>query len=66
MSYSDFTLEILRHQFGMTVRDQALFEPIGDLVPSPWLRESLQKGSNPARVSEKARSSTIYRFIPND
>lgn len=63
MSYSDFTLENLRHQLGMTVRDQTLFEPIGDLVPSPWLRESLQKGINPARVSEKARSEFIVAPI---
>ena len=52
MAYCDFTLEVLRHDFGMTVRDQALFEAIGDLVPSSWLRESLQKGEGPAVVSQ--------------
>lgn len=59
MAYRDFTLESLRHRFGMTVHDRALFETMGDLVPSAWLRESLQKGSRPAAVSEKARSEFI-------
>jgi len=34
MAFRDFTLESLRHEFGMTVRDQALFDPVGDLMPS--------------------------------
>jgi hypothetical protein len=63
MGYSDFTMDKLRHQFGMTVRDQALFEPIGDLLPSPWLRESLQRGSNTYTVTEKARSEFIVAPI---
>jgi hypothetical protein len=63
MAYSDFTLEGLRHGFGITVRDQALFEPIGDLVPSAWLRESLAKGAGPSVVSEKARGEFIVAPI---
>ena len=63
MAYSDFTLDRVRHEFGVTVRDQALFETIGDLVPSAWLRESLQKGAGPARASEKARGEFIVAPI---
>jgi hypothetical protein len=63
MGYSDFTLEMLRHQFGMTVRDRVLFETVGDLVPSGWLRESLERGAAPAVVSEKARGEFIVAPI---
>jgi hypothetical protein len=63
MGYSDFTMDMMRHQFGMTVRDHALFDPIGDLVPSPWLRESLQRGLSVYTVSEKARSEFIVAPI---
>lgn len=63
MAYGDFTLDTLRHEFGITVRDQALFESIGDLVPSAWLRESLDRGAAPAVVSEKARSEFIVAPI---
>ena len=38
MAYSDFTLEMVRHNLGLSVRDGALFDNVGDLVPSPWLR----------------------------
>jgi hypothetical protein len=54
---------MVRRDFGITVRDHVLFEPIGDLVASPWLRESLQKGSAPAFISEKARSEFIVAPI---
>lgn len=59
MAYSDFTLEMIRHNLGITVRDGNLFETVGDLVPSPWLRETLQKGEEPALVSEKSRAEFI-------
>lgn len=63
MGYSDFTMDRVRREFGITVRDQVLFEPLGDLMPSPWLRETLQKGSGPAFISEKARSEFIVAPI---
>lgn len=63
MPYSDFTLETLHRDFEIRVRDLALFESIGDLVPSAWLRESLNKGAAPAVVSEKARSEFIVAPI---
>ena len=63
MSYSDFTLEMLRRSFGITVRDQLLFDPVGQLDPSPWLRQSLGAGADLALVSEKARSEFIVAPI---
>src|SRR6266404_5145204 len=63
MSYSEFTLELLRQKFGMTVRDQLFFEPIGDQMPSPWLRESLELGLSTYIVTEKARSEFIVAPI---
>ncbi len=59
MSYSDFTLESLRHAFGLKVRDHALFEQVGTIAPSPWLQEALAKGQDLAFISEKARSEFI-------
>ncbi len=59
MAFSDFTLAMVRHDLGISVRDGALFDPIGDIVPSPWLRETLHKGGEPALVSEKSRGEFI-------
>ncbi len=59
MAYSDFTFDLVRHTLGVNVRDEPLFENVGDLVPSPWLRETLQKGMDPALVSEKSRGEFI-------
>jgi hypothetical protein len=63
MAYSDFTMDMVRREFGITVRDRTLFDPIGDLVPSPWLRESLEKGAAPAFISEKARAEFVVAPI---
>jgi hypothetical protein len=59
MSYSDFTLDSLRHAFGLMVRDQVLFEQVGTIEPSHWLQEALEKGQDLAFISEKARSEFI-------
>ncbi len=59
MSYSDFTLDMLRRSFGIVVRDQAFFRPVGNLAPSAWLQQALKQGASPALVSEKARSEFI-------
>jgi hypothetical protein len=63
MSYRDFTMDRVRHEFGITARDHNLFEPVGDLIPSPWLRDSLHKGLDPAFISEKARGEFIVAPI---
>jgi hypothetical protein len=59
MTYSDFTLEQLRRTFGLTVKDQPLFDPIGSLEPTSWLKQALANGTSLAVVSEKARSEFI-------
>jgi len=59
MSYSDFTVEMLRRTFGLAVKDQDLFPSIGSLKPSAWLQEALANGGSLAMVSEKARSEFI-------
>ena len=59
MSYSDYNLVRLRHDFGLKVRDQVLFEPIGTLEPSSWFMESLKNGQDLAVSSEKARGEFI-------
>src|SRR5688572_21265181 len=63
MSYSDFSIEMVRHQFGISVRDCALFEPMSDVAPSPWLRETLARGEAPAFISEKARAEFVVAPI---
>jgi hypothetical protein len=59
MSYSDFTIEMLRRNFGLAVRDRCLFATIGSLKPSAWLEQALANGSSLAFASEKARSEFI-------
>ena len=58
MSYSDFNLAGLRHAFGLKVRDQSLFDPIGTLELPRWLTEYLANGQDLA-TSEKARGEFI-------
>jgi hypothetical protein len=59
MSYSDFTLEMLRRNFGLTVQYQSFFPAIGSLTPAAWLEEALADGLGLAFASEKARSEFI-------
>lgn len=63
MSYSDFSLETLRRNFGLVVRDQLLFEPIGVLAPSPWLVQTLAYYRTLPFISEKARSEFLVAPI---
>ncbi len=63
MSYSEFTLELLRRDFGIAARDQALFHPVGTIEPSEWLVQALAKGHDLAFISEKARSEFIVAPI---
>ena len=59
MGYGEYTLDGLRHAFGLKVRDQPLFERIATLEPSAWLVETLAKGQDLAVTSEKARGEFI-------
>ena len=44
MSYSDFTLESVITNFGLTVGTVGLFENIESEIVPTWLVESLEKG----------------------
>jgi hypothetical protein len=59
MSYRDFTLEILRHRFGVRMHDCSLFTSIGELVPSARLQDALQMVATLPITSEKSRSEFI-------
>jgi hypothetical protein len=59
MTYCDFTLELLRRNFGLKVRDAALFDDIGRISASDWLNTSLRLGSDLRFSSEKARSEFV-------
>lgn len=59
MSYSDFTIDMLRRDFGIRVHDRPFFKEIGTVEPSSWLQEGLAEGATLAVVSEKARSEFI-------
>jgi hypothetical protein len=63
MTYLDFSLDILQRDFAIKVHDQALFDPLGDLVPSAQLQNHLQAIAGVAIVSEKARSEFIVAPI---
>jgi hypothetical protein len=59
LSYSDFTLQSIEAQFGVTPRPAAL---LPDARPAPvpaWLKEHLDRGLQLPLVSEKARSELI-------
>ena len=60
MSYSDFTLESVIANFGLTVGSVGLFENLKSEIVPTWLVESLQRGRAAApMVSEKARSEIL-------
>ena len=63
MSYGEYTLDLLRHTFGLKIRDQLLFDALGTLEPSAWLVETLANGQDLAVTSEKARSEFIVAPI---
>lgn len=59
MAYTDFDLERVRQQFGVTIQTQALFAGIPSRAIPVWLQEALNKGSSFALLSEKSRSEFI-------
>jgi hypothetical protein len=59
MSYSEFTLEAVERQLGVTTREADLF-PESPTAPVPgWLPEWLARGTRLALLSEKSRSEFI-------
>ena len=69
MSYSQFTLDQMKADFGLTIQeDQSLFADLTELAPSPLLEQILQQYLPLALAinSEKARSEFIIAPILGD
>jgi len=59
MAYTDFTLEKIERQFGVTNRTEALFPTIKKVKPSKGLRDDLEEGADLLLRTEKARSEWV-------
>lgn len=59
MAYSDFTVEILKKQFGLKFRAERLFGEAVPTAPSAWLVEALARGAEMGFSSEKSRSERL-------
>ena len=63
LSYSAFTLNTVRRQFGLHLQAAYLFETVAPIMPSEWLSVMLKRAAGVALVSEKARSEFIVAPI---
>lgn len=63
MAYTDFTLESVEADLGVTPRPGPVFPPLPDAEPPAWLPGQLARGMELALVSEKARSEFIVAPI---
>ncbi len=63
MAYSDFTLERVAQSLGVTTQQGELFDSVPAVGVTAWLRESLDKRTQLALSSEKARSEFIVAPI---
>jgi hypothetical protein len=63
MTYSDFTLDMLAITFNLALTAAPLFEHAPASEPSPWLKETLERGMQLPLSSEKARSELIVMPI---
>jgi hypothetical protein len=59
MAFSDFTLQAVETQFGVTPRQAPLFPDVPPVAVPAWLRELLGRALELPLVSEKARSELI-------
>lgn len=59
MTYSDFSLDMARKSFGLTITSAPLFGEVEPVMLTPWLKEAIDKGLQLALISEKARSELI-------
>lgn len=59
MPYSEFTLEKVIADLGITIQDKPLFSDLSPLPEPQWLKELLKKQTQLALISEKARSEFI-------
>ncbi len=63
MAFTDFTLDMLRVSFGISIRQEPLFTHVVPLAIPTWLKETLDRGMPLALGSEKARSEFIIAPI---
>jgi hypothetical protein len=63
MAYTDFTLDAVETDLGVSQRPGPVFPPLPDAVPPAWLAGHLARGMELALVSEKARSEFIVAPI---
>ena len=63
MSYSEFTLESVERQLGVTPQETMLFPNLPVVQVPSWLPECLARGTRLALISEKARSEFIVAPI---
>lgn len=59
MAFSDFTLQSVETNFGVTAQPAALFDDVAPVVVPAWLRDYLARTLQLPLVSEKARSELI-------
>ena len=63
MPYTDFTLDSVEAELGVSQRPGPAFATPPDAAPPPWLSSQLARGMELALVSEKARSEFIVAPI---
>src|SRR5262245_42491033 len=63
MAYTDFTIDTVRSNLGVTVHVGPIFPDISPIPVPAWLTESLARGMEMALTSEKARSEFIVAPI---
>jgi hypothetical protein len=63
MAFSDFTLEGIAQNLGVTTREANLFPDLRPIALPAWLREALEKRTKLSLISEKSRSEFIVAPI---
>ena len=63
MAFTDFTLDVVESELGVTPHSGVLFPSPPAVSPPVWLSETLARGMELALVSEKARSEFIVAPI---
>ena len=63
MAYTEFTVESVRADLGVTVEARPLFPGLAPVAAPPWLIDSLGWGREVGLLSEKARSEFIVAPI---
>ena len=63
MAYTDFTLDSVESEFGISQQPGNLFADLAEVAPPAWLADQLARGMRLALISEKARSEFIVAPI---